>query len=132
MVSFSLFFVTCIYVYEFIYISKYILLSLYNVTCMYIFRANHLVLDKQLVCSFLEKTTLSSRRLHLLPSAVYTCLSVLCVGFMPPGFSPVHINMLLIAVLVQLMFRQSYWSDTIDVTSGSTRRHNLKTNPQIL
>jgi hypothetical protein len=44
-----------IYTYTQIYISKYNLLSVYNITCMYVFRANHLVLDNQLMCSFLVK-----------------------------------------------------------------------------
>lgn len=41
-----------------VYILKYNLLSLYNVTCVHVFRADHLVLVNQLVCSPLEKTVL--------------------------------------------------------------------------
>lgn len=33
------------------------LLNLYNVTFLYVFRAEHLVLGNQLVCSFLGKTS---------------------------------------------------------------------------
>lgn len=41
-----------------IYIPKYNLFSLHNVACMYVFRPDHLAMDKQLVCSSLEKTSL--------------------------------------------------------------------------
>lgn len=38
------------------YILKYNLLSLYNVNPMQIFRADHLVVDNQSVCSSLDRT----------------------------------------------------------------------------
>lgn len=42
----------------YVYISKYIsMLSLYTHTQKYVFRAHHLVLEKQLLCSFLRKKT---------------------------------------------------------------------------
>lgn len=44
------------YVYLFTYIPKYNLITLYTVTCMYGFRADYLLLNNQLVCSFLRKT----------------------------------------------------------------------------
>lgn len=50
-------------------IPKYILLGLYNVTRMYIFKADHLVVDSQLVCS-------PWRRLSLPLSAFLTALPV--------------------------------------------------------
>lgn len=35
------------------YVPKYNLLGWYNITCMYVFRAKHLALDNQFVCSSL-------------------------------------------------------------------------------
>lgn len=49
--------ITCMYVYVYRHIPKYNLFSPRNVTCMYVFRAEHLALDKQLVCSSLGKTS---------------------------------------------------------------------------
>lgn len=42
----------------YIHAAKYSLFGLYNVTCMLAFRANHFILDTQLVCVFLGKTIL--------------------------------------------------------------------------
>lgn len=50
---FSFIAVTCMCIY--ICIPKYSILSLNNITCILVFRANHLVLDNQLVLSFLGK-----------------------------------------------------------------------------
>lgn len=33
--------------YMYVYIPKYNMLSLYNIACLYVFRADHLVMDKQ-------------------------------------------------------------------------------------
>lgn len=49
--------ITCICVYVYRHIPKYNLFSPHNVTFMHVFRAEHLVLDKQLVCSSLWKTS---------------------------------------------------------------------------
>lgn len=51
------------YMYIYVYISKYSLLSLYNVTCIYVFRTDHLALDKPWVCSSLGKTTSPTLRI---------------------------------------------------------------------
>jgi hypothetical protein len=51
----------------------------YSVACMYIIRADHLVLDNQLVCSSLGKTT------SFAPSFLQLSI-VLCVGLRPQPF----------------------------------------------
>lgn len=75
----------CIYACD-IHIPKNYLFNLYNVTTMYIFRADHLVLDNQLIYSSLEKTiphTLINDQLLL----------VLCVELRPHGLSSVNLGM---------------------------------------
>jgi hypothetical protein len=81
-----------------IYISIFLnnLLSVYNVTCIYVFRADHLALDKQLVSSSLGKIISLALSIPHLPI-------VLCVGFEASwGFLYLGAS---IVVFVQLMFR---------------------------
>lgn len=68
----------------YVYISKYIsMLSLYIDTQKYVFRAHHLVLDKQLLCSFLFFLLLAS----LEPVVPWP-------GSKLPGLSLSHVSML--------------------------------------
>lgn len=64
------------------------LLSLHNVTCMYVFSADRLVLDNQLVCSFLRKTispTLSilKGKFVFIFDFSFICTVALCVCVIP-------------------------------------------------
>lgn len=78
-----------------IYISKYTPLSLY-VTYKNVFESDHLLLDNELLCSYLEKSISST--------LIFPQLSVaLCVGFILCRLS--HSTL---ACLVQLTFWQSY------------------------
>lgn len=97
---------TCIFMYH----PKYSMFSPYNVTCMYIYRANNLALDSQLV--------FWSRWKLLLPLAVS---SVLCVGLRRLGLAhpPVQVGV----ILVQLTL--SHCREFTDVSSDVTRCHNL-------
>lgn len=60
----------CIYTYICVYIHTYtcidIILSPWSVSCMYIFRADHLVLDNQPVCSSMGKKLLPALSTSLL------------------------------------------------------------------
>lgn len=60
-------------------IPQYSLSNAYNVTCIYVFRADHLVLDNQWVCSFLGRAT---PFIHIFPRWPV----VLCVGLRPLSF----------------------------------------------
>ena len=64
----------------------YNLLSLYNVPCMYVFRADCLALDKQLVSSSLGKTIPPTLSMSYLPL-------VLCVWLKPGGLLPINLDM---------------------------------------
>jgi hypothetical protein len=82
-----------------IYIIKYKLLSQY-VTCKYVFSADHLALDNQLICSSLEKAATTSANFSQLPIVLYLELRLL-------GLFPVYFGMSIGFVLVQLKFGQS-------------------------
>lgn len=67
--------------------SKYKQLRLLNVTFMYVLRAAHLILNKELACSSVEKTVSPALSIHQLPvvpfkrplsplSAVCVCLGI--------------------------------------------------------
>lgn len=51
----------CVCVY--IFISNYYLLTRYNVTCRYVSKADHLVFNRQLVCSSQENTIFYTLRM---------------------------------------------------------------------
>ena len=74
---------------------------MFKVTPVYVFRADHLVLGNQLVCSSLEKTVSPIRGMSELP--------VLCVGVRPCGLSPIPFGIsvsILPALPAQITFRQ--------------------------
>ena len=75
----------CVCVCTYIFLN---LLSLYSVTCVYVFRADHLVLDNQSLCSALGKT-ISPALSYPQPSVV------LCVGLRLRlcGLASVHLGM---------------------------------------
>lgn len=89
---------------------------LYNVASMYIFRADHLVLYNQVVCSSLGKT--------------FSPASLSCLEFFTrhPGLSPFHSGMSVV-VLVQLMPRPPCWQDSMGVASVIPWRHSLTQTP---
>lgn len=73
--------------------------SLYNVTFMHVFTAILLILNNQLVCSFLGEIISPTLGLSLSPV-------VLCIGVRLGGLSPANISMFIAALPVQLKFRQ--------------------------
>lgn len=48
----------------------YNLINLYNVNCIYVFRDGHLVLDSQLLCSLLRKTSSAALNIPWFPLAL--------------------------------------------------------------
>lgn len=77
----------------YIYISKYNFFCPYNSTCIYLFRADCLELDSQLMS--LKRTT------SLTPSLTHFSV-VLCVGLRPCGLFPYQFGLFLELILVQL------------------------------
>lgn len=67
------------------------MLSTYNVTYMHVFRAHHLILDNQLVCSFLEDSIAHS------PNSLVAC----CLSLKLPLPLPLSTDAILIQVLVK-------------------------------
>jgi hypothetical protein len=67
---------------------------------VYISRANHSVLDNQLVCSSLGKTISSA-------PTFLSCLSLFVLRLKPPEFSvtPIHLSVSIVVVPVQLVLR---------------------------
>lgn len=57
---------------------------------------------------------------------------VKCIGFRSQGFSPVYLDTSIGGVLVQVLFRKSWWWDVICVASDIPKRHNLTANYLIL
>lgn len=100
--SCPLFKIVIIYIYTYRY--AYVFLSLtysvcFNVNHVYVFIVGHLVLDKQLLCSHIEKTissTFNSKR---------SC-----------GLSSLHFDIPVIILLLQLTFSQSCWKVFVSVT----------------
>lgn len=88
---------------------------------MYVFRADQLVLDDQVVSSYPRKTISHSRHYFL----AYSSLSGVENSWF---FSPVHFGMSIDLVLVQLMFRQSCLWGFMGVYSDIPRRHNITPN----
>lgn len=78
----------CIYVCVYILVPKYVLSSTYNVTCMYIFRAGHLALGNQLVCSSLWEIAFPTPSFPQLPIVLYVGWCIL--GFPPHPLWHVH------------------------------------------
>jgi hypothetical protein len=70
---------------------------------MNVFRADHLILNDQLVCSSLGKTFFFS-----ILSILYL-LVVLCVKLRIHGLYHVHFDMFFVVVLVQPTVRQTCW-----------------------
>jgi hypothetical protein len=93
------------------------------VTCIYVFRANHLALGNQLVCSLpwggppLSLSQISSMACSS-ACRVETLWALPCVTW--------HV------ILVQLTFGQSCWWDFTGVASDVTRGRNLTANSLIL
>lgn len=87
---------------------------------IYAFRANHLILEKQLLYSTLWKTIKSTQ--HSLVTSNSLCVVevlwvlphalVLCIGF----------------IFIWLMFRQSCWCDFTGTASGTIKRNSLTAN----
>lgn len=77
---------------------KYILHILDNVTCMYVFKADRLVLDNQLLCSSLRRA-FPAFSISLLPI-------VLCLGLRTHEIFYILISISL-GVLVQVTLKQS-------------------------
>lgn len=92
---------------------KYSNLSLYSATHIYIFRVNHLVLDRQLVCLFLY------------------FLAAYCVGFRSHELSP-SISVCPLAWSLLNTCLSINVSETMDVASNTTRRHFLTENSLFL
>ena len=85
-----------------IYISKYNRFSPYDIICIYLFRADCLELDNQLMCFSLGRIT------SLTPS--FTQFSVvLFVGLRPCGLFPFQFGLFIELILVQLTCGQSCW-----------------------
>lgn len=76
------------------------LVQSYNATCSYIFRADHLALGIELVCSSLEKTTSPIPSFPQLPIDA-------CVGLRPHRPFPAQPGTIIGVNLAQLAFGQS-------------------------
>jgi hypothetical protein len=84
------------------YVPKYNLLSSHHLTFMYVFRADHLAPDNQLVCSSLGRATYPAPSFTQLPIVV-------SVASRSMGFFPVQFDFLVGALLIQLTFGWSCW-----------------------
>lgn len=85
------------------------MLSVHNLTSIFIFKADDLLLDNQLVYFSLGKTIFFTLNIPWLPV-------VLCAGLRSCGLSLVYFD-ISIVVFVQLKFMQSCWRDFMGVVS---------------
>lgn len=83
-------------------VPKYNVLSVYNVVCMYVFRADHLTLDNQSVCSSLGKATSLAPNFPQLPR-------VPCAELRLCGISLVPFDMTIGVILAQVRLVLSCW-----------------------
>lgn len=81
----------CIYTHTYVHTYKHNLLRLYNVTYIYVFRAEHLLLETQLVFSFLCKTVSNFHYFLIVCSSV--------IGA-PIVISPLHIIVSISVILI--------------------------------
>lgn len=87
--------------YVYIHILEFRLFSSY-VTCMYVFRADYLTLNNELMCSSMGKTSSLSRKFLQLPM-------VLCEGLKPHGLFPIYFGLSNGIILVHFMVGKSCW-----------------------
>ena len=86
---------------------------------MYVFRADHLALDNQLVCSSLEKMNPSTLSFASLPI-------VLCGGLGAYElFPPICLGTSIEVILIQLTVGKSCWRDVMCVASDLNERYTV-------
>lgn len=92
--------------------------SLYSAICIDVFRADHLLLDKQLLCSSYNSSVPSFSQLP----------RVICLELRPRGLFLVQFSMFIYVILVQLMFWYLCWWEIWGTAPDIDRRQNLTSN----